>query len=53
MTYHLVSAVTLIGAAGFYMAGFAGAGVAFLAFGIALEMAFWMRAVRARRRRVT
>jgi len=31
------------------MAGFAGAGVAVLACGIAFEVVFWMRVVRARR----
>jgi hypothetical protein len=48
--YHLISIAIVSAAAFFYMAGFAGAGVAFLACGVALEIAFWMRMGRARRR---
>ena len=51
MKYHLISAAALIGSAFFYMVNLAGAGVAFLAAGVALEVVFWMRMVRARRRR--
>jgi hypothetical protein len=50
MKYHLVSVGILVGTASFYMAGFAGAGVAFLACGVALEIGFWMR--RATRRQI-
>jgi len=49
--YYLISAATLIGAAFFYMVNLAGAGVTFLACGVALEIVFWMRMVRARHRR--
>ena len=52
MKYHLSSALFLIGAVGFYIAGFAGAGAVVLACGFGLEMAFWVRTVRARRRHV-
>jgi hypothetical protein len=48
LTHHLGAAVILIVATALYLAGFVGAGVAFLAAAVLLDTVFWVRLVRAR-----
>jgi len=46
MKYHLVTALSLVGALLFYMAGSAGMGFVAFLIGIACELYFWVRVFR-------
>ena len=46
MKYHMVTALSLVGALLFYMAGYAGMGLAAFLIGAACELYFWARVFR-------
>lgn len=48
LTHHIAAASVLIAATALYLAGYAGAGVAFVAAAVLLDTVFWVRLVRAR-----
>jgi len=49
MKYHIITALSLIGALLFYMAGAAGVGLVAFLIGAACELYFWVRVVTVRR----
>jgi hypothetical protein len=49
MKYHIITALSLIGALLFYMAGAAGVGLVAFLIGAACELYFWVRVVTVRK----
>ncbi len=48
MRYHLLTVAVLLAALGLYAAGLSGGGAALMVLGAALELWFWVRALRGK-----